>query len=102
MKLLFCKQCSSLFNIKNSWKKCTCGKSGGRYTDNVDITFHGPCVFLEIPIEKDSWVSEVVSEVLDTMEGKISDEVSTQFDFLKDEIIEVIADEVISKLKTEE
>ena len=40
MKLLFCPHCNSVFNLTFDLKKCSCGKSYGRYIDqnNAEIS----------------------------------------------------------------
>lgn len=46
MKLLYCKECNSVFNLDYEEKLCTCGKSKGKYIDNLNAEYSGPCVSL--------------------------------------------------------
>ncbi len=40
MKMLFCPACNELFNIdKKNIKKCSCGKTVGKYEKNGTITY---------------------------------------------------------------
>ncbi len=44
MKLLLCKECSDVFSITFDDKKCGCGKTTGKYLDNINATYSGPAV----------------------------------------------------------
>ena len=45
MKLLYCLECDSVFNLALEMEKvCVCGKSKGQYTDNLNAWFKGPCL----------------------------------------------------------
>jgi len=48
MKLLYCKHCKDIFNLKPSIKSCECGKSSGYYTDDLNAVYSGECVPLGI------------------------------------------------------
>lgn len=41
MKLLFCKNCGSIFNLDFHEKKCKCGNVKGRYVDDVKAIYSG-------------------------------------------------------------
>ena len=36
MKLIFCKNCGDVFNLTKELKKCSCGKSFGKYVDGLN------------------------------------------------------------------
>lgn len=48
MKLLFCTQCLDIFNLTLKEKKCSCGKSGGQYIDELNAVYWGKCIPLGI------------------------------------------------------
>jgi len=48
VKLLYCTECRSIFNLTLEEKTCECGKTGGRYTDAVYAEYHGPAIPLGI------------------------------------------------------
>jgi hypothetical protein len=48
MKLLYCKECHDIFSLSLELKSCTCGKSKGKYTDNFNARYSGPCIPLGI------------------------------------------------------
>jgi len=42
MKLLYCPNCNDVFNlVVKKWKMCGCGRSGGRYVDNLQAVYSG-------------------------------------------------------------
>ena len=45
MKLLFCTKCEDIFRL---WigeiRKCKCGMSQGKYTDNLNAWYSGPTI----------------------------------------------------------
>ncbi len=41
MKMLFCIECNDIFNLQKKEKTCSCGKTGGKYTDNVNAVYWG-------------------------------------------------------------
>ena len=43
MKLLFCDNCNTIFNLTNKIKKCQCGKVKGKYLDNHKAIYYGEC-----------------------------------------------------------
>jgi hypothetical protein len=43
MKLLYCKKCGAIFNLRNYEKTCECGESKGHYIDNINAIYSGPC-----------------------------------------------------------
>lgn len=44
MKLLFCLKCSDLFNLDYEVKACSCKKTKGQYTDELNAWYEGPCI----------------------------------------------------------
>lgn len=44
MKLLVCIKCSDVFSLRKEERKCVCGKSKGKYLDNLNAEFSGPCL----------------------------------------------------------
>ena len=46
MKLIFCRECEDVIRLNFDKRTCLCGKSGGRYLDNIQAEIHGPCVAL--------------------------------------------------------
>lgn len=44
MKLLVCKECSDVFSLRlDKERTCECGKTKGKYTDNINAVYSGPC-----------------------------------------------------------
>ena len=41
MKLLYCLNCGDLFNLAMKEKSCGCGKTKGRYVDNLNAQYEG-------------------------------------------------------------
>lgn len=41
MKLLLCRECGDIFNLSNKTKSCSCGKTSGRYINNLDAKYSG-------------------------------------------------------------
>ena len=48
MKLLFCPNCDSIFNLSYKEKQCECGKVKGRYINNVEAEVNGVGVSIAI------------------------------------------------------
>lgn len=46
MKLLLCQECQDVFSLHMNPRHCRCGKTAGRYVNNVDATVTGPCFVL--------------------------------------------------------
>ncbi len=44
MKLLMCIECTDIFNLTLENKVCKCGKTSGRYTDDLNATITGPSI----------------------------------------------------------
>lgn len=44
MKLLMCTNCMDVFNLKMEEKKCSCGKTRGKYLDEIQAVFSGPAI----------------------------------------------------------
>lgn len=42
MKLLFCTECYDVFNlVLDKEKSCSCGKTRGKYIDNLNAVYYG-------------------------------------------------------------
>lgn len=41
MKLLMCLDCGDVFNLSKKEKQCGCGKTKGRYIDNLNAEYEG-------------------------------------------------------------
>lgn len=48
MKLIYCRNCSDILNLKFREKKCGCGKSGGWFTDGQKAVYWGECIPIEV------------------------------------------------------
>ena len=48
MKLFVCRSCGDLVRIYSDWRACGCSRSSGRYVDDREAEFSGPCVVLGI------------------------------------------------------
>ena len=49
MKLLFCEECASVFNLTRTPRTCDCGKCGGQYLpDGINAEYFGPAVVFGI------------------------------------------------------
>ena len=46
MKLLYCNECGDVFSLRYEWKTCSCGLSLGKYTNELDGVYLGPCTTL--------------------------------------------------------
>ena len=46
MKILWCKKCRSMFNLHSESKSCECGKSHGRYIDDINAIYTGKYAIL--------------------------------------------------------
>lgn len=45
MKLLMCLKCEDIFNLSlEKDKTCSCGKTQGRYVDELNATYSGPAI----------------------------------------------------------
>jgi len=42
MKLLLCVECSDIFSLRHDERRCLCGKSHGRYVDDLNAEIGGP------------------------------------------------------------
>ena len=43
MKLLVCKKCNDIFNLRMEMKTCGCGETSGRYVDQLNAEISGMC-----------------------------------------------------------
>jgi len=43
-ELLFCMNCKDVFNLNMRLKSCTCGRSRGRYQDDLNASFKGSAI----------------------------------------------------------
>lgn len=41
MKLLFCQNCKDVINLHEHLKKCSCGKTEGKYLDKMNAEYSG-------------------------------------------------------------
>jgi hypothetical protein len=41
MKLLLCRHCNDIFNLKYYEKFCGCGSTSGKYVDSINIEYRG-------------------------------------------------------------
>lgn len=48
MKLLFCQACRDVVQLHSEDRSCICGGSHGRYVDEINVEYSGPCVVLGI------------------------------------------------------
>ena len=48
MKLLYCPECSMIFNLSQKPRTCDCGKCGGSYLDEINAEYYGPAVVFGI------------------------------------------------------
>ena len=46
MKLLYCEECSAVFNLHYDVKTCDCGNIGGFYTDRLNAVYWGNAILL--------------------------------------------------------
>lgn len=44
MKLIFCPKCHDVFRLRGSIRKCDCGLSWGRYTDEINAEIGGMAI----------------------------------------------------------
>ena len=44
MKLLYCTECADLFSLSAKERRCSCGRSGGRYLDDRGAEIWGAAV----------------------------------------------------------
>ena len=65
MKLLFCEDCASVFNLTRTPRTCDCGKCGGQYLpDGINAEYFGPAVVFGI--DNTSFLrAKAMQEVLD-------------------------------------
>lgn len=43
MKLLLCLDCGDIFNLGMPIKTCSCGKTSGKYVDELNVQIKGNC-----------------------------------------------------------
>ncbi len=43
MKLILCHKCNDLFKMGIKTKFCSCGRSSGKYIDNLKVVVYGDC-----------------------------------------------------------
>lgn len=48
MKLIFCEKCKDIVLLRSADRKCECGSSGGRYTDEINAVVYGHAIPLGI------------------------------------------------------
>ena len=44
MKLIFCPSCRDVLALRMHFRSCECGKSGGRYVDNLNAIIKGDAI----------------------------------------------------------
>jgi hypothetical protein len=45
LKLLYCTECHTVFNLRKHLKSCECGKTSGIYQeDGLHAEYEGPCI----------------------------------------------------------
>ena len=44
MKLLYCPECATAFNLAQKRRTCDCGLCGGQYLDEIAAEYYGPAV----------------------------------------------------------
>lgn len=44
MKLLYCLECGDVYSMRSEERNCVCGKTKGRYLDNLNAVFSGPAI----------------------------------------------------------
>ncbi len=45
MKLLYCANCDDVFSLRlNKERSCECGKTKGKYIDNLNAVYSGPAI----------------------------------------------------------
>lgn len=44
MKLLFCPHCKDMLALRKQYRTCECGKSGGKYLDNINALITGDSI----------------------------------------------------------
>lgn len=44
MKLILCKKCQDVFKLQKKTRYCKCKESYGKYLDNLNAIYHGPCI----------------------------------------------------------
>tara|TARA_R110001583_G_scaffold1210_1_gene10103 strand:- start:280 stop:591 length:312 start_codon:yes stop_codon:yes gene_type:complete len=62
MKLLFCKECTAVFSLSYKEKSCDCGKTKGRYRDQMNVVYQGPA--MPIGFNNSSFMSTVAIQSL--------------------------------------
>lgn len=63
MKLIFCKECRDVVALKeNIDRTCECGKSGGRYVDDLNAEIWGPC--LKLGFSNHSFSAAIIAQRL--------------------------------------
>ncbi|MFP4019735.1 MAG: hypothetical protein ACLFUH_10865 [Bacteroidales bacterium] len=68
MKLIFCKECEDIVRlIPEETRYCQCGKSSGKYTDNLYAWYSGPCIPIGIA---NSSLAEALTNQPESGDGK--------------------------------
>jgi len=61
MKLILCKNCQDIVRLMPTKRVCSCGKSGGKYTDNLHAIYFGDMA-VPIGFRNDSIVEAVINQ----------------------------------------
>jgi hypothetical protein len=48
MKLFFCPFCKDILALRKHYRSCECGRSGGKYIDNINAEISGEAIALGI------------------------------------------------------
>ena len=89
MKLIYCPSCKDVVKLRHEDRTCFCGKSGGRYINNVTVEIRGEAIPLCIgwrsflasirnrhennlydSVEFKSWIPPLVSNTIRREENK--------------------------------
>lgn len=44
MKLIFCPKCEDVTKLLSEYRSCRCGRSGGKYTDDLNAIINGDAI----------------------------------------------------------
>ena len=44
VKLIYCRECTELVRLRAVMCTCPCGKSSGRYINDIEAEISGPCI----------------------------------------------------------
>lgn len=65
MKLLFCIDCNTIFNLSRTYTECKCGKGGGHYVNSLDAKVFGdPKKVFVLGFANSSFERAIVSQAI--------------------------------------